>query len=474
MKKFFKSLFPIVGMIAFFLAIFFPAAGVIGAAMFITTSVNYGPKETYDYFIRPMFVGKSPWETQGVRVIPNVQSSQALNYFGTAQKILKTYAKGFNAATGTTYTQRTLTTARVKAEAADDGLEFYQTIFESQLNKADWNDITPTQLDGIIVDIYKKALAADIYRVFWMGDTKKELLTSGVQNGTIDPDYNQLDGMWKLIFENAATSPTDTQIKRIAVTDSAVAQVQTVSQSVDDAGAGTITIDGVAYAITRDTNATTTFNAFRTAHSAALLLRGYTLSGTSTLIITANKVGQPMATVTFAKAAADNFACTVAATTANTAPAALSVGEAEDIFNSLYNECDVVLKNVPVNEKVLLVDRTLYENYIDYLETLSTVTANLKLENGVQQAYYRGMPVIPMEWGLYLNADFPHAAGALPAYPHRAIYTQVGNLVLGLDVMNQYTEIRRWFNPDVEENRFRAKFNMGAQFVHNRLMCVAY
>lgn len=474
----FNSALQIVGLIVFILTMIFPdamgmAPGITGAAMFITTSVTWGGKETYDLFIRPMFVGKSPWETQGIRVIPNVASSQKLNYLGTASKILKAYAKGFSAAAGTTYTQRTLTTTRLKAEVADDASAFYQTVFESGLNKGDWNDLSGTMLDQIILDLYRRALESDIYRIFWMADTYKETVTTTFQTGSADTNYNMLIGMWKLIFNNAATSPSDTQIKRVAVSDGATAQVQTVSQSVDAAGTGNIVIDGVNYLGTRDTDATTTFTAFRAANAAALLLRGFVLSGTATLIITASRAGEGFAPVTFASVSG-TWACTIAATTPNVAPVALAAGESEDLLLSLFDTCDVVLQNIPVNEKIYLVDRLVYQNYQTYLETLSTVTANMKLENGVSILTYRGIPIIPMEWSLYTKADFPHLSTELPYAPHRIIYTQIGNLVLGIDSMNQYTETRRWYNADEEENRFRSKLVMGTQYVHNKLMAVAY
>ena len=476
----FQSMLTIVGMILFSLTMIFPdalgiAPGVIGSAMFITTSVTWGGKETYDYFLRPMFVGKSPWETQGIRVIPNVQSTLKLNYFGTANKILKAYAKGFSAAAGATYTQRTLTTVQLKAEAADDASAFYQTVFESLRNKTDWNDLTGTELDQIIIGIYRRALESDIYRIFWLGDPYKETVTTTFQTGVADTNYNMLTGMWKLIFDNCATSPSDTQIKRIAVSDGAAAQVQTVTLT-GTSGTCNVAIDGINYLATfpGGGSITTTNDAFRLSWGAALLLRGYAMTGTATIIVTATKVGQPAATITVSAAVTGDLTGSVAATTPNTAPVALAAGESEDTLLSLFEGCDVVLKNIPTNEKVFLVDRLVYENYQTYLETLSTVTANSKLENGVTMLTYRGIPVIPMEWGLYLNADFPHLTGSLPAYPHRIIYTQIGNLALGFDTMNQYTETARWYNKDEEENRFRAKLVMGVQYVHNKLMAVAY
>lgn len=477
---------PVVGLILSALAIFAPevmglAPGITGAAMFITSSVTWGGKETMDYFLRPMFIGKSPWETQGIRIIPNVVNTQNLNYFGSASKILKAYAKGFSAATGTTYTQRTLTVTKLKAEAADDASAFFDTVMEQALSKNDWNNLAESDravaLDNAILSIYQNAVKSDIYRIFWLGDPYKETLSSttyGNYSGTADANYNQLIGMWKLIFDNAATSPSDTQIKRVAISDGAVAQVHTLEATGGSSGNLIITVNGVDYTTAYGTSLDATMLAWVTAHGAALALRGITVAdgGTAITTFTSAIPGQPFAAPAF-KGTSD-ITGTVTATTANTAPSALSAGESEDAFLSLFENCDVVLKNIPAAEKVFLVDRLVYENYQTYLETLSTVTANTKLENGVSMLTYRGIPVLPMEWSTYLNTDFPHASTYLPAYPHRIIYTQIYNLALGFDVMNQFTATRRWYNEDEEENRFRMKLKMGAQFVHNKLMAVAY
>ena len=94
--------------------------------------------------------------------------------------------------------------------------------------------------------------------------------------------------------------------------------------------------------------------------------------------------------------------------------------------------------------------------------------------DGVDVITYRGIPVIPMGWDVYLSADFPQSSGSLWALPHRVIYTALNNLIIGLDTADQQMATDIWFNKDVEENRFRCKFNMGVNYVHNELMCVAY
>jgi hypothetical protein len=442
---------------------------------FITTSITWGGKENLDYFLRPMFIGKSPFETQGVRVIPNIQSAQKLNYFGTAAKLLKAYAKGFSAASGTTYTQRTINVYRLKAEAADDALDFYQTVFESGLRKDDWNNLDDTMLKNIIIEIYRNAVASDVFRKFWLDDPYKEVITTGLKTGVADVDYNSITdgGMWYKLMGNAATSPSDTQIKRITVADGAVAEVDTVTLT-GTAGTANLHVGGVDYLLTFASSLTQTATNAAALHAAALLLRGLVLtSSTDTLILTAAVAGCPNPVPTVANVTG-NLAGTNVNTTANTPPAALAAGESEDILLSLHTGADAVLKGIPNNQKVFVMDQLVFENYMLYLESLGTERAQMLLENGQSLYTYRGIPILPISWSVHLDADFDHAAGTLWANPHRVIYTTTDNLVLGIDAMNQFNETKMWYNPDQEENRFRTKLVMGDQYVHNKLVAVAY
>ena len=451
----------------------FADPGLITASTFITTSITWGGKETLDYFLRPMFIGKSPLDTQGIRIIPNITSGQKLNYFGAASKLLKAYAKGFSAASGTTYTQRTLTTYRMKAEAADDALDFYQTVFESGLKKDDWNNLDDTFLKNIIIEIYRNAVASDVYRQFWLNDVYKETVTSGLITGTADADYNAFDGMWELLMDNASTTPSDLQIFRHTVTDGAVKEVDTVTMT-GTAGTANLVYGGVNYLFTFDTSLTKTNTDALALHAAALLLRGVVMTvSVADVILTSVIPGSPTPVPSVTNLTG-NLAGTNADTTANTAPAALASGESEDIMLALHIGADKVLKQLDPSQKVFLVADLVLENYMTYLESLGTERAHLQLENGQTVYTYRGIPILGMGWDIHLGADWPQASGTLHAYPHRVIYTSIDNLVLGIDSANQFTETKMWYNPDQEENRFRSKLVIGVQFVHNKLTAVAY
>jgi hypothetical protein len=447
---------------------------------FITSSVTWNGKENLEYFLTPMFIGKSPYQTQGVRIIPNVKSGQKLNYFGAASKILKAYAKGFSAANGTTYTQRTLTTYRMKAEAADDANDFYQTVFEYATRTDDWNNLDGTMLKQILQTLYSNAVESDVYRQFWLNDTNKETLdTNGHFSGTADTDYNAYDGMWKMLMDNAATSPSTTQIKRVAFTNGATAQVDTITLTTGSSGSLIITLMGVDYTQVYATSLAATAAAFVVSHAAAMLLRGVTLANPSgaALTFTSTIAGQPFGSPAIASASDITASGGTVNTTANVDADELASGEAEDMFLALYNGADKTLKQMTKKEKVFLVSDSVFENYETYLETLGTERSHLKLENGnviEDVLYYRGIPVLRMGWDVHLDADFPHNTGENPGYPHRVIYTHIYNLVLGIDSLNQFNGTRMWYNEDEEENRFRTKLVMGCQYVHNKLTAVGY
>lgn len=449
-------------------------------ANFITTSVSWSGKETFDYLIKPMFVGKSPLDTQGIRVMPNVQDKQLLNYFNPVAKMLKAASVGFTGSTGATYTQRTLEVFRLKAEQETDGTVFYNTVFGQLLAKGNWNDLSQSgkaaMLQKILTEMFMMGLSSDIFREAWLADKNKETVSAGVISGTADANYNMFDGFWKKIFDNAATSPSSTQIKRIAVTDGAVAQVETITATTGSSGTMIIDVGGVSYSQAYGSSLDATMDAWRAAHAAALLLRKIVVTdgGSAAAVLTSAVPGQPIPAPTFN--ASSDITGSVAHTTANTAPSALSAGEAHSILTSLWTGAPKELRQIAKNQKAFYLGDLVYDNLIAYLESTGWTTAGYQnlVDGTKEQLTFRGIPIINIGWDYHLDADFPHASGSLHAYPHRIIYSAMDNLVLGIDGANEFNSYDFWFNKDLEMNRWRAKLIMGVEYVHNNLMCVAY
>jgi hypothetical protein len=449
-------------------------------ANFITSSISWSGKETLDYLITPMFVGKSPLETYGISIKTGVKDKELLNYFNPVAKMTKAATPGFTGATGATYTQKEINVYKMKAEMESDGTVFFNTVFGQIQAPGNWNDLSASEQGGllknILTELFIIGFRSDIFRQFWLNDVYKETVSSSVQSGVADTDYNSYNGIWKKLMDNCSLTPSATQIKRVAITDGAVAQQQTVTLT-GTSGTCNVNIDGVNYLATfpGGGSITTTNDAFRSSHGAALLLRGYAMTGTATIIVTATKVGQPMAVITVSTAVSGDLTGSVAATTANTAPSALGAGEAHATLLSLWNNAPAELRALEKNKKAFYVGSLVYSNLIDYLESTSwTVPGYTNLVNGTSDLQYRGIPIIEVGWDYHLDADFPHVSGYLHAYPHRVIYSALENLVLCIDGTNEFNSFDFWFNKDLEMNRWRAKMVMGAEYLHPKLMAIAY
>lgn len=437
---------------------------------FITNGSEFNGKENEDIIIRPMFLGKMPQE-MGIRVIPSVKSTVKLTFFGTISKILKAYANGFQGGSGSTIKQKKLTLAEFKAEAEYSKQDYKNTILENITNVGGikQNDITGTDVLNAEISVFMNGVMDDVRRIFWLGDTdKKTLHTSGYYTSTADVNYNVIDGIWKALMDDAATNPTGEQIKRIALTNNAVAKVDTVTLT-GTSGTANITVDGVAYLATFTTSLTTSAANFVTSHSAALALRGITVTSSGAdVIFTAAIAGQPHV-VSNAVTASGDLAGTSVATTANTAAQALGTDEAINTFKLMYEGSNKVLKSLMGKKMVrLYVTDTMIENYQSTLEALGTEAAHKAIVDGIERLTWRGIPLIPMDIDAYLSADFNEP------YPHRAIMTVPDNLCLVVNGASDLAETRFWFNEDENTNRQRTQFEFGADYILPELVTVAY
>jgi hypothetical protein len=154
-------------------------------ANLITNSLSYTQEDAQKYFLQPLFVQNSALDY--FEIMTNVKSSQKLDKFSTLDKITKAEASGFNAASGVTYTQRTISVARMEAEVEQAGGAFFNTV-KGELLKLGLNkdDISGTVIQTIVADIMLRGVKRDLERQLWFNDS-----ASG------SADYNQYDGIFK-------------------------------------------------------------------------------------------------------------------------------------------------------------------------------------------------------------------------------------------------------------------------------------
>lgn len=457
---------------------------------FITNGSEFKGKELTDIILRPI-LQKEMAQELGVRVFLAIKSSVKLTFFGPTTKILKAYADGWQGGSAAAKNQKKLTLSEFKAEQQLSKQAYKETILEEITNRGgiSQNDISGTNVMDAELSVFMAAVKEDVRRYFWLGDSDKQFVQSGVRydsssnvvvdaNGTYvsggkDIFYNVRNGVWKSVMGQSATSPTANQIKRVAVSNGTTAQEEVQTLSGITAGTVTLTINGVAYSQAYSSSAAGTATAFFTTHAAALALLDITLTNPSSgaLKFVSAIAGQPFVLV--ATSAGTGGTWTQSAVVANVAAQALGTDEAVSIMKSCFEGGSDVMKNflsklANAKQARYFVTDTIFNNYRATLEALGTEKSNTLIVDGVEFLSYRGIPLISMGIDNYLANDF------ISPYPHRVLLTVPNNLGLVLNGNNDDSEVRMWFNPDENVNRQRAQFEFGMDFILPEWCVAAY
>lgn len=453
------------------------------ASLIIPSNLSpYTKQDLVDQFFVPLFIEKSRI-TDEFTVITDVKTSKQLLRISPLDKITKGYQRGasFTPSTGVTISPRTLTVAHMKAQVEQSPDEFWNTVYQIALAKGvDMNNIENTpELKAIFMEAFHDAIARDAVRQGWLGDTAKETMTNtgGLfsPSGAADEHYKEYTGVWpRVIGEFAAGTIPSGQRLDINIsgyqTVVAVANVKTATLT-GTSGTGNVNINGVDYLATFSGDLTTTAANFVTAHAATILARHgrcvVTSSGAD-IIVTAGQPGlNTLVTVTNVSG---NLAGTVANTTAAVRNTTLKAGAAKDILQALYEKRTNELSEFDENDSRFYVTRTVYENYLAYLQTQTgSEAAFITLVDGVRTLTFNGIPVIKKpDWDKRIADDF----GGV--YPHRAMLTAKQALVLGTDGDDDMAKSEAWYNVDEQMNKMRTQYCAGTQIVHESYITAAY
>ena len=155
----------------------------------------------------------------------------------------------------------------------------------------------------------------------------------------------------------------------------------------------------------------------------------------------------------------------------------LATDGAYGIMKQLYSAQTAELRQVPVAEKKFYVTNTIWDNLMDTYEDLNSSTGLLRLIDGGKM-YFRGIEVVSVpEWSSSLaDSTNPHYTGSgLGIGSNLVVYTAPANIVIGTDVTSPTSEFKVRYNDDDDElMKVVAKFKLGAQFVHESLVALAY
>lgn len=142
----------------------------------------------------------------------------------------------------------------------------------------------------------------------------------------------------------------------------------------------------------------------------------------------------------------------------------LADGAAYGIFDELLNTAPLELRQLPDNLKVIKVTDTVYQNYVKYLESLGTESANRVLVDGIPRLTFRG---ILIENHPIWDSKFANAK------THCAVYSINQNFVCGLDTTSPETELAIWEQMKEEMLYIKGKFKAGFNYVHEKYIAIA-
>jgi len=129
-----------------------------------------------------------------------------------------------------------------------------------------------------------------------------------------------------------------------------------------------------------------------------------------------------------------------------------------------------------IENVVLLVSRSMEENYKQTLKDDGTELAHMNIVNGIQQLMWDGIPIIPQRhWDTHIAIDGFTGTDEITGVtdPHRSVLTTRGNIVIGTD-FDEAGNAEVWYNPDEKEQRMRFQYLAGAQFRNDEHTVTAF
>lgn len=443
-------------------------------ANLITHSLSFTKESVTEYFLKPLFVDSDIREIVQLRT--DLKTGEKLDMISTLSKITKGYAQGtgFTPSTGVTITQKTVTVVTMKAEVRQNGRAFLNYVKQEAL-RSGWaeNDINGTVFEQIVLQVFMRALMADLNAQAFFGDTKKEVIVSDAPNGTLDDNFKEYDGLWTRVINDfdasviAASQKVDVNTSTyqtvVAVKNKKTATLTGTS------GTANVNINGVNYLATFDTDLTTTAANFVTAHAATIAARfgkAVVTSSGAGIIVESGVPGLAMS-VSVANASG-NLAGSVDDTTANVENTTLKAGAGKGILKAMYDAMAPELRSNMADARYI-VSGSVMDAYITDLEADGTEAAHIKLIDGVRSISFRGIPVIERrDWDVEISAHFSNVR------PHRAMLTIPSNLIVGTDAASDVTNAEMWYDHNTQENGFRVEYKVGTQYLHEKLIVAAF
>lgn len=337
-------------------------AGGLTLAMAILTDVVEFEGDDAGFFLRP--VTENPLITDlGFEIEDDTVNNKYIYLNTEIDKITKKRVGcgWVETGTGATIYRKLINPTDLQVQLSQCSDVFDDTVFRKQLKRGvDVNDLTGTEIEGLLLSFIEPVITRDAMRILWLGDTS-----------LASTNYNQLDGIYKQLAAGV------------------------ISDGINDAGA-----------------------------------------------ITA---------------------------------ASLSVANIQATLTTVYNAADIKLRQVPNAEKAFYVTENVWDAWLAWMQTNAALQSSKdQLVNGLDRLFFNGVELIKLTIvDEYLTADFSVGSPSAVVNPRRIVYAKKTNMVLTLDTVSRYNEVKFWYDLTQDLNYTRARYMMAFSYKYPELITIA-
>lgn len=148
---------------------------------------------------------------------------------------------------------------------------------------------------------------------------------------------------------------------------------------------------------------------------------------------------------------------------------AVTVENVEARLNAVWQKASTHLRDLKSEGQLaLFVTSDVYFAYEESLEKPALEGAYMAKQNGNDVLTYKGIPLVDVKLGNYMTANSDQVKSFI-------LLTDRRNLAIALNTSDfPGVEVRMWYNPDLMENRQRAVFMAGCDYLLPELVAFGY
>jgi hypothetical protein len=152
------------------------------------------------------------------------------------------------------------------------------------------------------------------------------------------------------------------------------------------------------------------------------------------------------------------------------APPTLSniVAELEKVYQAQSRN----LRQVPNNQKKFWVTEEIYEVYAQYLTTVGVQFNQSRIEGGLDNVTYKGIPLVPLYIVSKALNDFASGSPLVVPNPHRIILTKPDQHFIATDY-NSSSILKMWYSDDDDKNKILVRYLADYNFKYGDYSVIA-